>query len=677
VSRVAAVLAVLLAVMPSGVRGEPPASTVLPVVRVLDLLPPPGSGRIVHGGDVTFARDTRRTLALPAMTLGIATLTPQSDDSQAYRMTIVPDVAREWGHVQVVRSALVRDQKVVLPPTPVDLVASAEPTIALAPSEKPTPQVALAIYPVLPERTSSVETDAFAVPPGATLVFDVGVHAVGERPPGTIPARVSVRDGRTRHVVWRTTLPTRLDEWRREHVSLAAFAGRTVRLRFTTRPGRAAAAGLTGVFGEPLVLAPQQRPSRPPNVVILSMDTLRAQSVGTYGCARPTTPTIDALGAAGVVFENAFSTAAFTLPGHMSMLTGLWFRTHRALTPMNVLPAEHRTLAETLQAAGYATAAFTSGAWIMPSAGFRRGFDLYHEQPSFWPAPPPGGVPYEAFTRGLEWMAANRDRPLFLFLHNYLVHRPHDPPPPYSGMFDALPAFAPEAEKQRLLYEQEVRYGDDQIRAFLEGLDATGLADRTLVIVTADHGEQFGEHGGFEHTYTVYDEVAGVPLVMRLPGAIPAARRIAEPVSLADIAPTVVDLLGLPPIPGADGTTLLPLATGAIDRLPRDGVFTEAESAPKRGWVDLVALHGRTHSCIHDASRGQDVCWDRRVDPWERLPPPPADRQSEAIRTTLARFVASAPPPGAPLTATADASPPAAPVEEERREQLRALGYVQ
>jgi arylsulfatase A-like enzyme len=277
-------------------------------------------------------------------------------------------------------------------------------------------------------------------------------------------------------------------------------------------------------------------------------------------------------------------------------------------------------------------------------------------------------------------MSANRDRPLFVFLHNYVVHAPYRPPPPYDRVLDVLPPGAPQPEKLRLAYEQEVRYGDDQIRAFLEGLDATGLADRTLVVVTGDHGEQLGEHGGFEHTYAVYDEVARVPLVMRLPGAIPAGLRIAEPVSLADVVPTIVDLVGLPPVDGADGTSLLPLVAGTTDRLPRDGVFTEAESEPKLGWTDLAAIHTRTLSCIHHAREGRDECWDRRVDPWEMGPPLPAEStEAHGVEALLARFRASKPPAGAPeaVETAAVPPPPDGQIDEERRRQLRELGYAE
>jgi arylsulfatase A-like enzyme len=367
------------------------------------------------------------------------------------------------------------------------------------------------------------------------------------------------------------------------------------------------------------------------------------------------------------------------------MVSGLWFRTHGALGITASLAPERRTLAEWLQSAGYATAAFTSGAWIVPWAGFRRGFDVYSEQPAGDVDKQP--VPYLGFTRALDWMTENRERPFFVFLHNYLVHMPYLPPPPYRSLFGPLPPDARDDARALLAYEQEVRYGDDQVRALLEGIAALGVADRTLVVVTADHGEQFREHGSSEHTYDVYDEIVRIPLIMRLPGAIPAGMRVAEPASLADVAPTIVDLLGLPPIPGADGTSLLPLASGAVGRLPRDGVFSEAESRPNLGWVDLVAAHTRTVSCIHDARAGTDECWDRRVDPWQLHPPLPANDGSPEVadaKSALARFLAGGPRPtvGPPMfgppAADAPATPKPAPgVEAERREQLRALGYVE
>jgi arylsulfatase A-like enzyme len=650
----------------------------VPVVRVIDVMrAPPRSDR---GMDVTLSRDTRRTLALPAATVALMTL-EGSGPSARYTFNMLPDVARRWRRVQLVRKAQVAGATIDVAPVTVDLEQDA-PALPLVANEAQQPKIGITVLAAPRKSVFSIETTPFVVPDGAVLAFDVGVHAPGLRTASPVYAGVSVLDGDASRRIWHGSYLAMDARWHPQRVSLAGFAGRTIRLRFVTNPGKAFAYGTLAAFGEPVVLAPRVRPVRPFDVVIVSIDTLRARSVGAYGAERPTSPTIDALAADGVLFENAFSPAAFTLPGHMSMLTGLWFSTHRAITAISSLAPMHRTLAEMLQGAGYATAAFTSGAWIMPWTGFRRGFDAYHEQPpSSYGADQPGGAPYEAFTKGLDWLRQNPDRPCFVFLHNYVVHMPYTPPALYKQAFEPLPPDAPQQEVQRLAYDQEVRYVDDQIRAFLEGLDALGRADRTLVLITGDHGEQFGEHGGAEHTYDVHDEVAHVPLVMRLPGAIPAGRVVTEPVSLADLPPTIVDLLGVSPIPDADGMSLLPLIDGTAERLPREGVFTEAESEPSLGWVDLTAIRTRSHSCIHDARRDADECFDRRVDPWERHPlaaddPSPESREA---RAALARFRAANPPPDATFEAV-DATPFTAPppeVTEERRRQLRSLGYVE
>jgi arylsulfatase A-like enzyme len=495
-----------------------------------------------------------------------------------------------------------------------------------------------------------------------------------------IPMRVAAWDGSAEHELWQARLPAYHETWRDVHVPLDRFAGRSVRLRFSSRPGAGADQGVLGVFGEPIVTASRHATAPAPHVILISIDTLRAASVGAYGSAAPTTPTLDALAADGVLFENAFSTAAFTLPGHMSMFSGLWVRTHRAINFFSMLPLARRTLPELLQSAGFALGASTSGAWIIPGLGFRRGFDLYHER-----GPTPHEelsvpVPYACFTRGLAWLRQNRDRPTFLFVHSYQAHAPYLAPPPYDRLFgEALPD-APDAERLRQRYERAIRYADDQLRAFLEGLDALGLRDSTLVIVTADHGEAFGEHGMFQHTHDVHDEIARVPLVMRLPGVAVPGRRVTEPVSIADIAPTVLDVLGLPAIPEADGESLLPLLTGAADRLPRDAVFTEAESEPYLGWTDLTAAHTRTMSCIDDARRGTQECWDRRFDPWQLGAPLRADAASPEIAATkaaLVRFFATRPPAGTPQPEGDGNSATPGAVDPERREQLRTLGYVE
>jgi len=677
--------AALLLVIGAACSRTPTTTTMVPAVRVLDILEPSRDARLLRATDVAFERDSRISLFVPAASAGLFLLEGTGAGAH-YRASFIPDAPRAWGRVQLVREVEVESGKHQTFPLRVDLT-SGMPDVPSVVREVLKPRMPVGIYPALP-RTTAVDTRPFRVPAGAVLAFDVAAHAPGPRPRLFPVARIVVVEGTRRQLAWRARLPGWIQGWHPDRVSLAQYAGRTIRLRFMSHVGpEASDAGMLSLFGEPVVLAPEPRPTPPLNVVLVSMDTLRARGVGVLGAERPTTPTLDAFAGEGTLFENAFSTAAFTLPGHMSMLTGLWFRTHDVITPSSLLGAEHRTLAEAMRAAGYATAAFTSGAWIMPWTGFRRGFDAYNElAPGGYMTSQPGGIPYEAFTRGLAWLRANADRPCFVFLHSYMVHSPYPAPPPYDHLFDPLPVGAPDAERFRLRYEQTVRYADDQIRALLEGLDALGIAGRTLVLITADHGEQFGEHGGMEHTYDVHDEVAHIPMLMRLPGAIPAGRHVTEPVSLADVVPTILDVTGVPPIHGVDGASLLPLATGTATQLARAGVFTEAASAVGVDHTDLVAVRTRTHTCIHDERGDRLECYDRRTDPWERTSLSPEDGSPErrGAEAVLAQFRASMPPPGAPRpTPPAEGTPPEAPtsaappIDPERRQQLRALGYVE
>lgn len=657
-------------------------TTAIPAVRIADVLAPSDVPGVLHGADVTLDRQTRRVLVLPA-TSRVAAELVGPPAARRYRLELPEDV-RAWERLLVVREPEVAGRTIALWPAVFDLAAGQEPYLPIAPGETPPPSTRLTAYAAPEPEAFDAETRPFVVPADATLAFTVAVLAPARRATAPAEARITVLEGVREREIWRAELPGMHEGWRHERVSLAAFAERTVRLRFASRPGAAPAARHLAVFGEPVVLAPRRRPPTAPNVVLISMDTLRAHSVGAYGAERQTTPALDALAADGVLFEDAYSTAAFTLPGHMSMFTGLWLRSHASLTPLMPLAPEHPTLPEILRAAGYATGAFTSApAWIMSWLGFRRGMDVFDEIDPPIADPPPPAEPCEAFTRGLDWMRARRDRPFFVFLHSYQVHFPYTAPPPYDRLYEPVPPGPVEGEYRRYRYEQEVRYADDQLRAFLEGLAALGVADRTLVIVTSDHGEGFGEHGLNDHTSDLYDEIARVPLVLRLPGALPRGHRVAEPVSVADLLPTVLDLLGLPPLPDLDGTSLLPLATGAAERLPREGVLTEAQSEGFFGWVDLTAVRTRTHTCMYRGHEGRTLCFDRRVDPWEREAPLPDGAASPGLRTARAwldRLVIGTPPVVARWSGEV-AEGTAGPVPEgvltpERRNWLKALGYL-
>ncbi len=178
--------------------------------------------------------------------------------------------------------------------------------------------------------------------------------------------------------------------------------------------------------------------------------------------------------------------------------------------------------------------------------------------------------------------------------------------------------------------------------------------------------------------------MAHVPLIVRLPGAIPAGRKIAEPVSLVDILPTVLDVPGRPPLPDVDGTSLLPLLVGTTDRLPRDGVFTQAQSEGIFDWFDLTGVRNRTHACIHNDRTGATECFDRRLDPWERSTPldvVDTTPDVHAMSATLLRYVQAAPPIvprwAPPNDATAATMPDGGLVSPAQLQELRALGYDQ
>jgi arylsulfatase A-like enzyme len=653
-------------------------------VRIADLVPPSDVPGVLQDADVILERDTRQVLSTPAEGPALARL--EGDKMRTYRVEGLTPAMQTWGGVVLERPITIRARVTTPWWMQANLTSEPNPRLPVVPTEEANPVTMVRVYAAPASERLDLETRPFVVPAGGVLSFGLGIRAPGARPNTVADARITARDGDEEHEIFRTDLRLPPRGWRDERVPLAAFDGRTVRLRFSTRVQTRGVRGVAALFAEPVVLAPRPTPAPLPNVVLLSMDTLRARSVGAFGAERPTTPSLDALAREGTLFENAFSPAAYTLPGHMSMFTGLDVRSHGTVTLRTVLDPTHRTLPELFRAAGYATGVVISASWIAPYLGFRRGTDAFVEyDPPV--APPPYGMPCEAFTKGLDWMRLHRDRPFFLFVHDFQVHRPYAPPAPYNALFGLPPAQNGPVESDFHLfrYEQEVRYADDQIRAFLEGIDALGLADHTLLVVTADHGEGFGEHGLFEHTRDVHDEMTHVPLVMRLPGVVRADHRVAEPVSLADILPTVLDVAGLPALPAVDGTSLLPLVTGASDRLPRDGVFSQAQSLGIFEWFDLTSIRTRTHTCIHAARMGAVDCFDRRVDPWERsapLAPELASAEVRAARTALERYVAARPPLVPQWSTVEGAASPGAgaaatPEAEDRVQQLRALGYVE
>jgi arylsulfatase A-like enzyme len=431
--------------------------------------------------------------------------------------------------------------------------------------------------------------------------------------------------------------------------------------------------------------------SRRPNLLLISIDTLRADRLGTYGYARPTSPALDArLGARGVVFENAWSQSPKTTPSHMTMLTSLLPSAHgvgmwEGQGPAPRLSRRVHTLAELLKNAGYATAAFTAGAHMHRDRGFGQGFDVYRHG--------------RMLPRAVEYLRAYPRRPFFLFFHTYDVHDPYLPPREVAQAFVTEPVPAIEAAIAGItrvagvwpqaherfwapvdprdprhvrhvsdLYDAVIRRMDDRVvTTLLDTLDTLGLAEETLVVFLSDHGEEFQEHGRFLHE-SLSPEVLHVPLILRLPGRLPAGRRVRDPVCLVDVLPTLLDLLGVPAPAVAQGRSLGGLARGDEDALPPRPILAEYSWPGRR--FERIRRDGMTLVIEND----REVLYDAIADPRERhdiAPAEPArlaqlraelDRRHGANLELATRLGPRAEDMGAPSAKT--------------MAQLRALGYL-
>ena len=282
------------------------------------------------------------------------------------------------------------------------------------------------------------------------------------------------------------------------------------------------------------------------NVVLISIDTCRADRLSCYGYKRQTTPNIDAVARDGVQFDSALTPVPLTLPAHSSMLTGTYPPTHGVhLNNGERLAASNVTLAKLLRDAGYQTAAFIGAFPLDSRFGLNRGFDVYDFQETRKPTKNDYGErkAEEVNRPALLWLEQHAAKPFFLFLHYFDPHQPYDPPSPYLSLYADEP------------YAGEIAYVDSCIGRVVDRLRALGSYDNTLLIITGDHGQGLGQHGETSHSYYIYQSTLRVPLIIRAPRGH-KGRQIAENVSLVDIMPTVLDLVGLEMPPRVEGASL-------------------------------------------------------------------------------------------------------------------------
>ncbi len=438
---------------------------------------------------------------------------------------------------------------------------------------------------------------------------------------------------------------------------------------------------------------PEARPaSNPRNLVVVSIDTLRADHLSLYGYERATSPGLDAFAADASVFESAWSQSPKTAESHMTLFTGLYPVAHGVRNLWHEsqrLSDDVPTLAELLRRAGYRTVGYHGGGNLEAELGFDRGFERYER---------PGDV-RQVFGRGAAWLEeAARDperRPFFLFLHTKVLHDPYEPPPEYAALFSD-PTYAgdiglSETERRRAqreggwwlvhrrfwegvdfrdpadvrhlrdLYDGLIRLMDDQLTAFLERYRELGLGRDTIFVFLSDHGEEFLEHRGFRHS-SVYREVLHVPLVVRLPDAAARGRRVTAPVSLVDVLPTLLERLGLPRPEHVQGRSFAALLDGA----PAEPGPVYSEWAARGVRALRVGrwkyVDRRVARELYDLSRDPD----EQRDLWEAHP-----RIGERLRRDAERM--------ADATAQMAASVRRGErfgLDPDLRERLEALGYL-
>lgn len=423
---------------------------------------------------------------------------------------------------------------------------------------------------------------------------------------------------------------------------------------------------------------PPARPAPARNVLVYLIDTLRADHLGCYGYHRPTSPHIDRFAAEATLFANAVAQSPWTRPSTASLFTGVWPRTHAANGRHDALPPEALTLAEILAARGYRTAGFVSNGNIARSLGFGQGFEKYRLLPSRGNRAP--HVNAEAFS----WLdSLEGNSPFFLYLHTVEPHAIYDPPSPFRERFapgveawvgtrqvlkqlkkgerEATPALLKDL---RALYDGEIAANDAAFGELVAGLQARGLWDDTVVVVLSDHGEEFHEHGGWEHGDKLFREVLEIPLILRLPG-LGAGRTVARQAQQIDVVPTLLTYLDIEVPAPVEGRNLLPLIAG--------------EAAPELGddvacsWMEVDDFVGGAVSApdwrLQELSSPQV---SRRLFSWSDLAEKTdlVRERPVAAGVLRAALAVCGQPKRGRLKETKGT------IDDEVREQLRALGYI-
>jgi arylsulfatase A-like enzyme len=545
------------------------------------------------------------------------------------------------------------------------------------------------------------------------IEFSAGVPRARERAPD-VRFRVLARQGGDADGSWQILFDEHISSpaarWHDRVIEVARAAPGARRFRFETTPlpGAAVPVVLWGsiVFRGPPGAPPAPPPRARPNVVLISLDTLAAPYLGFYGNPAQVSPNLDALLSESFAFRRAFAQYGNTLVSHSSLFSGLYPIHHGRYPFRRERWPPLRTLVRSLAADGYATIAFTENAYVSSALGFAAGFDRYHEGETRRGEGIAHGDAVDTFAKATEWLqASGRDGPFFLFVHSYEVHEPYllesdaarrlanaitpgderEFPGQESTRMVAehnrgrRQLSAPDIARLKALHFGEIHYLDQLMPRLFEALDALELGARTLVVVTSDHGDQFGEYQKMGHGKSLHGSVLHVPMAFRWPGVIPPGASDAV-VQLVDLMPTLLDLMGLPVPDGLDGRSLAPILRGEAEELPALPAFSEmrrglpgcgSPSEDPACLLEQFAVHEERFKLIRSRDGEVARLVEPASDPVEvrdltARHPQEAARLSELLDAYLASEAPSH-TPSEPLDEH---------VDEQLRERLRALGYA-
>ncbi len=413
------------------------------------------------------------------------------------------------------------------------------------------------------------------------------------------------------------------------------------------------------------------------NVVFILVDTLRADRMSLYGYGRPTTPVIDELASRGIVFERVIAQSSWTKTSMASLWTATYPAAHGVLRFDNAIPDQAVMPAEIFEAAGYRTVGIWRNGWVAANFGFAQGFDVYYTpkagaetrlQRRSPGAASIGGTDEDVFTAARDFLEHFGREKFFLYLHLMDLHQ--------YVFDDAADDYGPSYSDA---YDKSVDWTDRVIGAVVDALDESGVSPRTLIAIASDHGEAFLEHGREGHAHDLYREVVEVPFVIIPPLILERGIRVEETIANVDVWPTLLDLLGLPPLSGVDGRSMLPLilaAGGASSALAAADLSRPVISHLDQRWggrgepsESLSLTDGAWRVLLQPGKADSVEFYDWSVDPREatnRAAEDPAELQP--MLEQIDDYLRSSAPPWGVESPTVE-------VDELRLNQLRALGY--